>query len=470
MSRKNIIIIRIILWLILAVIIGCFAYLKIAPTGKISYIYDFNKPSYFIGKLTPAERVEVSLTDAKIKGDPVYFSLRPPRRFEKASLTIKYKNTTDFPVMEIGLLNDKIAWGYDLQPLENKIIDQLALVWPVVYGQDGSRLIEREKKYDTVENFLNNLPLNNEIALYSYSLKNNFLLDKYQPEKEKRLIDYSFRGSYQFYTYIKNEDLDYVFNFIDLNINRDDDPIEIKVYSPDGLIRTEYVADVSVSPERQASFKITGLIEGVYRLSIIANDDIVTKNIESGISQFALINKVWLYDNNKKNLVLYTNSHLISAQTINPASKEKIKVGGSVLDLNETYKQISLKIISQPAKIELAKDDIIISGDGVFSFDESGLLDPRFKSVDKNIDINQGAVDYIITNYKNPLESGGWQLATADFDLTKAYQENGKYQFLFSIPGLKAEEPAEGDVIIKEIKIDLSGTSLRQKFNKYFNR
>ena len=492
MKKINIIIIRLFLWLILVVIIGWFGYVKIVPTGKISYIYDFNKASYFIGKLSPEERVKISQGSAEIKGDPVYFSLTTPRRFEKARVTVKFQNKTDFPVVELGLLNDKIAWGYDLKPLENKTIDQLALVWPTVYSQDGARLIEREKKYDTIEKFLSNLPDRGEVALYDYNLKSKFFLNKYAPRPEERLIDYSFRGSYQFYTYIKNEDLDYTFNFIDLNINKDNDPVDIKVYSPDGLIYVKHIADdTAASPERQANFKIANLPEGAYRINFIANDDIVTKTIITRQSQFALINKVWLASGNTKKLVLYTNSHQVSAQTINPASLGKIKVGDSILGLSKTYQQFSLKILSlapsSPVddssfakqndrkdtgaiKIELAKDDIIISGDGVFSLNETGLLDPRFKNVDKDIDINQENINYILTNYKSNLEPMEWRTATADFDLTKAYQENGKYQFLISIPGLKAEEDGHGAMIVKEIKVDLSGTSLWQKLNKYFGR
>lgn len=486
MAKKGIIIIRIISWLILAVIIGWFGYMKIVPSGQISYFYDYNKPSFFIGKLSPAERVEINQTEAKIKGEPVYFSLRPPRRFERASVTIKFKNTTDRPVLELGLLNDKIAWGYDLKPLQNKIIDQLSLVWPMVYDKAGARLIEREKKYDTVEKFLSNLPPSQEIALYNYRLKNNFLLDKYSPAEARQLVNYSFRGAYQFYTYIKNEELDYVFNFTDLNINRDHDPVDIKVYSPAGLIRTEHIADdLAASSERQARLKIPGLKEGVYRLSFIANDDIITKQIASAQSQFALINKIWLYDNNKKPLVLYTNSRQISAQTNNPSSLGKIKVGADTLDLNKTYQQFSIKTPApikidsikpgddqefNQGKIELAKDDIIISGDGVFSLSQADFLDPRFKSLDGNLDINGEKINYILTNYKNPSAAGEWRQATADFDLTKAYQENGRYQFLISLPGLRAEESAKGALLIKEIKIDLTGTSWRQKINKYFSR
>ncbi len=474
--QKNILKIRIILWLILAVVTGWLVFLKIVPSGKISYVFNFYQPSYFIGKLAPQARAELDIVkgQAEIKGDPVYFSLRPSRRFEKAKVTVKFKNTTDLPVMELGILNDKVAWGYDLRPLQNKIIDQIALVWPEVKGQNGSRLIEREKKYQTVEQFIGNLPdsrqLANEVALYDYNLKVKFLLNDYEPQALERMFDYSLRGSYQFYTYIKNENLAYVFNFIDLNENKDSDPVDIKIYSPDGLIYSKNIADgAGVGSARQASIKISGLPEAVYRFSFIANDDIITKAIISPQSRLAFINRLWLAAGNKKDLALYTNGRSVSAQTVNPASLGKIKVGESLIDLSETYRQFFVKTSSQGAEIILPKDDIIISGDGVFSFSMDSLLDPRFKNIDRNFDINQENISYVLTNYQPPAENNGWQTAAADFDLTKAYRESGKYQFMISVPGLSQNESSPGEIIIKEIKIDLSGTSLRRKINKFFS-
>ena len=467
--NKSILKIRIILWLILAIIISWFSYFKIVPTGRINYTIAAGKPNYFIGKLTPEDRVAAGQTGVTVKGDPVYFSVRPCRRFTRAKVTVKFKNTTDLPVLELGLLNDKVAWNYELKPLQNKIIDQLSLVWPTVFGANGVRLIEREKKYNTVEQFLNNLPPISEIALYDYVLKTEFKLADYKPQPESRAIDYNFRGAYQFYTYIKNQALDYVFDFTDLNLNQDSDPVEIKIYNQDGLIYEKWIADGADS-ERQASLKITNLPEGAYRISFIANDDIITKKIISPQSQFALINKVWLADGNGKNLVLYTNSREVSAQTINPASLSQLKVGGGSINLNETHKQFSALTNNQPETIELAKDDIIISGDGVFAFAADSLLDPRLPNVDRNLEINQGKINYILTNYQGAKSADGWQTATADFDLTKAYQENGKYQFLFSLPGLKAYKPTGGEAVIKEIKVELTGTSLAEKIKKYFKQ
>jgi len=465
----NILKIRIILWLILAIIIGWFSYFKVVPTGRISYEIAADQPNYFIGKLTPEDRVAVGQTGVTVKGDPVYFSVRPPRRFTRAKVTVKFKNTTDLPVVELGLLNGKVAWNYELKPLQNKIIDQLSLVWPTVSSETGARLIEREKKYNTVEQFLNNLPPKSEIALYNYILKTEFKLADYKPQPESRAINYNWRGAYQFYTYIKNEALAYVFDFADLNLNQDSDPVEIKVYSQDGLIYEKRIADDAAS-ERQVSLKITDLPEGAYRISFIANDDIITKKITSPQSQFALINKVWLAQGNAKNLVLHTNSRAVSAQTINPASLSQVKVGGGAINLNETHKQFSALTNNQPETIELAKDDIIISGDGVFALAADSLLDPRLPNVDRNLEISQGKINYILTGYQGAKSADGWQTAAADFDLTKAYQENGKYQFLLSLPGRQAGELTGGEVVIKEIKVELTGTSLPEKIKKYFKR
>ena len=42
--NKNILIIRIVLWLILAATVGWLGYMKIVPSGQASYIYDFSRP------------------------------------------------------------------------------------------------------------------------------------------------------------------------------------------------------------------------------------------------------------------------------------------------------------------------------------------------------------------------------------------------------------------------------------------
>ena len=98
-------------------------------------------------------------------------------------------------------------------------------------------------KYQKIKDFLNNLPNINEIALYNYNLTKNIVLNNYAPKQEKRNISADLRGSYEFYTYIKNEDLDFLFKFSDLNKNKDKDNIDIIIYFQDKVIDSYAIND-----------------------------------------------------------------------------------------------------------------------------------------------------------------------------------------------------------------------------------
>ncbi len=482
---------RIILWLILAGVVGWLLYRGVVPGGKIEYVYNFSRPDYFIGKLTPAERVE-AIQDGtqKIIGDPVYFSLRTPRRFDQAKLTLKYRNEaeTNFPVgnlvstglIEAGVLVDKIIWRYDLKPIKNQMIDKLGLAWDKM-EENGVMLLQREKKYNSIGEFLNNLPGRNEIALYNYQFapgEAEFLLTDYAAGEEEKCLGHSLRGAYQFYTYIDNEELNFKFSFFDLNQNGDSDPIDLNLYYAGQLLDSRHLAD-DESPARQLDFQAGNLPAGVYKIELRANDDIVTDEICTAQTKLALINKIWLWENGGQEIDLVTDSRQLQAQTTNPASLQTLKIRtlsssrdyDQTLDVGATYKQFSLDLAGNDNMIILAAGDVILAGDGVFSFSLDSLMNPDFKKVTPNLDINQAGINYILAGYREPRSAGEWKIATAEFDLTNAYREDvrsglfdsGQYGFIISVPGLSAEDGVDDWLEVDEIKIELEGKSLGEK-------
>ena len=474
---------RIFLWLILAGFTVWLLYMAIVPSGKITYVYDFANGDYqlagadkFISQLTPEERVEeIKDRSQKIIGDPVYFSLRLPRKFNKAKLTLEYKNESERPLLEAGVLMDKIIWRYQLQPIENKIIDKLALVWNVI-EKDGAMLMQREKKYDTLDNFLANLPLPEEIALYNYDLKKEYLLKDYEPSKVKQEINYSLRGPYQFYTYIKSEDLDFDFTLLDLNQNKDSDAVDINLYYDDKLIASRHLDDDGIKTDsgemgetREVDFTEAGLPKGVYKIELRANDDIMTKKIETGQSKVSFSNRIWLAGENDKDISLFTDSQLINAQTINPGSLQNIKAGDKELNIEDTYRQFSQMLENKVSEVKVVKGDIILAGNGVFSFNLESLLNPNFKKVDESFSVNPAGINYILAGYRIPEEKDGWKTAQAEFDLNNAYREWNKNSFIISIPGLKADNEINDSIEIRGIKIELEGKTLKEKLKEFLN-
>ena len=247
--KKKILFIRILLWGGLFSFVFFLFWQGIVPTGKIIYSRDYSDSNFFISDFTPKERFEKIEGTRLVNGNPIYFSLFTPRIFDKATLNIKYKNIEDVSederqnrVIEAGILVDGKNWRHELKPIENKIIDQLSLVWDNI--KEGDLVfLQREKKYNSISDFLKNLPNHDEFAVYNYDLKTDFIINDYSITSEENTINHAIRGSYQFYTYIKDEVLDFEFDILDINKNKDSDSVDIFLYYENQMIATRHLDD-----------------------------------------------------------------------------------------------------------------------------------------------------------------------------------------------------------------------------------
>jgi len=474
---------RLILWLILACFLVFFLWMGVVPVGKITYSRDFNheNESYFLKKLTPKERIMLSENGTqKIIGELAYFFLYTPRTFDKAKMIIKYKSES--PIIEAGVLMDKKYWNYNLRPVENKFIDKLMAEWDSV-RKDNLILLQREKKLDSVDQFLENFPNLNKVALYNHQLNQDFLLADYASSSEKNVLNFSFRGNYRFYTYIKDEDLDFSFKFFDINKDKEADPIDVNLYYNNELIDNLHLEDDGIetdigetTEDRLLEMKSVGLPEGVYKIEVKVSDDIVTEKIETRQKKLAFMNKIWIYkadsatpnadhankfnENGGENFSVFTDAKDLRAQTTNPASVQKIKIGDKILDVKETYKQFGVLLKEKESEVVIEKSDIMIAGNGVFSFSKEAMLNPSIKKVDSSF--SSEGIDYILAEYTGPKESDGWKMAEIELGLKGAYREDGEYSFMITGSGLSEEKPLELD----RISIELEGRSLWEKIGE----
>ncbi|MFH1979678.1 MAG: hypothetical protein ABII99_01355, partial [Patescibacteria group bacterium] len=285
-------------------------------------------------------------------------------------------------------------------------------------------------------------------------------------------------GPYQFYAYVKSRNLNFDFTFIDLNENKDKDPIELRLYYDNKLVNKKYLDDDiknEISEEKKINFQTADLQNGIYKIELYVNDDIITEQIITK-QEISFIHKIWLAEQklDEDNLIIYTDSNELRVVTTNPDSLQTIKIDGLDLEINKTYKQFHALINGndQNSEIKLQKSDIILAGNGVFSFNKDSLINPVFKKVDANlkIDAENNKINYILAKYNAPTEHNGWKTSFAEFDLTKAYQENGKYNFLISIPGLRADDDIDDWVKIDEIKVELEGKTLQNKILDLFTK
>lgn len=469
------------LWSGLVLLALILVWLAIVPGGRLTYVFHQSGHNWlggkgFIGSFTPADRVVSTSTDLKIMGDPVYFSLFTPRRFESAKMTIVYRgfDYESYPIIEAGVMVDPVLRNYRLSPVSNFIIDRLAQQWPS-RSDNGLLLLQKEEKYKSVSELLANPPQLDELAFYNYQYNFPFKLEGYKVESNiKNLPD--LRGSYQFYSYIDAEPLNFSVDFLDLNQNADQngDPVKIYVYNSLGQAVAEYdLADDGIkedngklNPSRNININLDNLTAGVYKVEVKTNDDLVSQNIKSTQSHLAFISRLWLYNRPAKGINVWTNGSFLKVKAADPAGVGVISLNNEDFYIDETYEQYLWPFAQNQEinEVSVSGSDVVVETSGTFSFSEAALFNPDVKKVDSQLDLSR--IKYIIADYTPPVSLGIWRQATVEMDLTDVYRQKGKSNFMISIPGLLAENGLTG-AEIKSLRLELTGKSLIQKLKEY---
>ncbi|MCX6740929.1 MAG: hypothetical protein NTY61_00825 [Candidatus Parcubacteria bacterium] len=155
----------------------------------------------FISDLYPADRVNAPGTDNQGRceqdffAEPVYFDINIPRSFDHVRLQIYYQNASQ-PLLQIGLakvgqLSDN--WSFQLQPLENQAFDKLNW-FKIVEG--GVTLWQKNKQFDTIEQFVNNVPGSQRVATFYYNLTSEAV------KNPKKVIQWNYNTPMQYVDYL----------------------------------------------------------------------------------------------------------------------------------------------------------------------------------------------------------------------------------------------------------------------------
>jgi hypothetical protein len=185
-------------------------------------------------------------------------------------------------------------------------------------------------------------------------------------------------------------------------------------------------------------------------------------------SKIVFINNIRLFKGGDEDFKIFTDSEKIQSKTIYPDCLQDIVIGDAKLNLLETYYQFESDIsqvfaTSGIKMIDIQKDGIFLSGDGVFSFGRDAFFNPKIKKAVPGINVNELGINCIIADYKAPLKEDDYYTANILFDLKKAYQENNIYSFIISAPDLKMDDDLEDYLEIEEIRVKLKGKSLGDK-------
>lgn len=428
----------------------------LVPSGQITYDYQVGQQSAVItplfpaNRLDPADAVGTKKTWQQMIQEPIYFETRIPRKFDKAEVKVKFSNP-DKTFMQVGLrTHGELEWNYDFLPLDNPALNSLS--WPYL-ANDEISIWQKNKNYQTIEQFYSSLSSVNNLAVYAYNLNRRYLMSQYKPSTNRKTIVRAIRGNHSFYTYIKNETLDFIFKYNDINRMDGEDPWRIVVYDDkNNEVNKILIADDGktgrfdgASKILTANLFIKNLPEGVYRIELQAEDDIIFRSIDTAQKYITFINRLYLVDSKEytDGLVdlkleptsVYSTLGRVGFYTAHPAGLQRVGVGDQqIVDLNKTHTDFYITPKKLPTIIYVPVNDIKIFGRGLMALSEDTYFNPEIYNLRDFAETPD--IDYLLSSYKPPVQIGPWLENKVVFDLANANTVNRKLRFVISVPEL----------------------------------
>lgn len=179
-------------------------YQNLVPTGVLVLHYKKGSPASLISDLHPAKRVIETMDDNQtFYIDPIYFDVKVPRQFDKIIVDIAWQNQAQ-PILELGARKVRGEFGFVLEPLQNKIIDNINLDTraphpnPLPKGEGTNPwscqreaevlFCQKVKKYNNLESFLAN-PVG-KLSTYHYKPSVEIKYDAMNVETDINKYDY----------------------------------------------------------------------------------------------------------------------------------------------------------------------------------------------------------------------------------------------------------------------------------------
>ncbi|MBU1051264.1 MAG: hypothetical protein KJ718_01780 [Nanoarchaeota archaeon] len=459
-------ILRAFVWLIPIVIIVYLVFSNFIVNHEFVYVYDLGDEGEKY--LTPAERVSDVLSVGEINYREltrglVYFDVEIPRGGEKVFVNVRLKD--NFPEggkISIGA-KDEEEWHYLYNLIFNPNLDLSA--------------------YDSVDRVYRINPELELLGLEELKLQDGVIVaaEDFEPianyvedySKEETVIDLSLRGGHVFYVYAEDY-LDIEFKKQDLNWYEGSDELRIVLYDLQGRVMefTEIQDDgetekTSKLGAMQSEFLVAvGLERGVYKLEFSDFDGLI-REIKINTNKI-VAEKVFLADNSLYGLEtrqsrLYTDYDLertLKFLTYHEAGLQKIFFNNGqseMFDFSIEDEPAYRKIGPGKYMLTFLKNDIVVESPEYFAFTEEGYFHPwKQKVVPANRDswVFEN-VDYLVTDYKQPVEDGDWIIVGTEFDIAEdgLFVKDNKLSLVFNVPHLSKDETKNYTIPVDWIEI-----------------
>ncbi len=429
--------------------------LRVPPTGirTLSFAFDGRSPwmnPFLPGyRTTPIGLQSEGWTGQRILGEPVYSTLRLPGVYNQLSLGLEFR-TQNQPLLEIGVAQEPTR-EVAMQPLWS---EALASGWRRV-SWEGKQGYVREGQPDSA---LADTDMNRLLVWYASSTVPAYM----DGEGQERVFPTSLRGSYDIHAVPIQGRVTFRFRVQDMNRQRQKGTLIFTLSKNGDLLSSEALSLAGSRDDRPSelytkTLSFDGLTGGVYKLSLVADDDIFTREISSPVRHWVIGPRIYFGDQvGYATTTLpgrgWTNAQHLQLDTLHIEGLQTVRLGSVSLAVTEVQRKYALdRSVKEQATTQLfqaPRGDVRVVGDGYFALAPELLFLPAPRRLtDASRPLEEG-INAVLTSYIAPRAvKDGWYRSDTTHSLPG---RPGILRLTLGAPGIQTRE---GQVDIRSAQL-----------------
>ncbi|MBD3251600.1 hypothetical protein GF380_04080 [Candidatus Uhrbacteria bacterium] len=443
-------------WLMLLAGFGWVVMQRFPPSGTVTFDLPFDGTSAWMDPFLPAERTsspglqEGGWRGQRIYLDPVYSAARLPGVFDEVEIMLEYRPLRQ-PFVEFGLLRDETTLGFEFEPIWFEPLQSSHWIATEESGRQG---YVRQGEHPA----LLGTSAYPKLAVWHATAT---ALEMKDPASDLRRTEVSLRGSHDFYALPSEDQIRFTFELQDSNRSKGRDTVVIQLLHQDEVLQTDAVGiggsqDARMGRVIEHTIERRGLAPGVYRVQLIAEDDVFIRSIATPSRRWVVGPRVSFgdlvgYKDEVQPGVAWTDSRHLVLETFHQEGLQVVSLGEQSVELVRTHEVFELNRSDAdtiPKQLVAPHGDLRVVGDGWFAFEPKAFFAPHPRRLTSWTDPEAEGIDAILTPYTRPepLEDG-WYRTSVNFDIDP---RNDHLRFAVSAPNI---ETRGGAVDIRHVRL-----------------
>lgn len=447
--KPLVIAIAILPWLAGLICIVWILTLRFPASGIFETQTDFSGNNAYIYPFLPAERSTSpgkqadGWTGQRIINDPVYLNVHTPGPYKTMQVSMEYR-TLRQPLLELGIVRDGAGTQLDMQPMYSEILD--ATGWKEVTSPRGLAGYAR--------NGVSSARLDGSahgLAIWDASSTVYELADAEMGELKSYKI--SLRGAHDFWMVPAEGQIDLELEAQDVNRNRSGGILAVAVTKGQetvwqNAIGTSGTQDRGYGAMVPVSIKLKNLAPGVYRVRIMADDDVFIRKISTRNNHWVLgtrlvVGDVVGYSTTTNGLRVWTTARHAAAETFHKEGLQTITLGSASGKLIKTHSSVRIDRkdgVTEPVVLSVPKGDARLVLDGYYALDRAAFFEPQPRKLAPETDAQAEGLEAVITPYQRSYSAGnGWRKSVLTFQIP---ENSENVRLVLSAPGVASRAGA----------------------------